>query len=296
MKVGRTVSARIPKREIKKGPSFLFTGAIGATAPKPLFYLKKNAPRFFSLAGRRPAKVGRATRAIRLRTARRSGQDRLVFGLEQEARPQRLGRAARMRFSTHPHMPRHACVYKLVNDGHLPEHCTQDIQPSAHSAGPRGCASAPIRTCHGMSACTNSSMTATYPSTALRTSSRLRANARRPHFCSRSFAASMNNCGRWVGSQRAESAWYLALNRRSQASMRRATLAATSCSSRRCRWRRAGVAPTHADPKPSASARRSNVLKPPLSPPDILKPYNPKKIGTRSRPRRAPCGVCSFSN
>jgi type 1 fimbriae regulatory protein FimB/type 1 fimbriae regulatory protein FimE len=31
---------------------------------------------------------------------------------------QRLGRAARMPFSLHPHMLRHACGYKLANDGH----------------------------------------------------------------------------------------------------------------------------------------------------------------------------------
>jgi site-specific recombinase XerD len=31
---------------------------------------------------------------------------------------QRLGKAARMPFSLHPHMLRHACGYKLANDGH----------------------------------------------------------------------------------------------------------------------------------------------------------------------------------
>src|SRR5262249_11292811 len=31
---------------------------------------------------------------------------------------QRLGEAARMRFALHPHMLRHACGYKLANDGH----------------------------------------------------------------------------------------------------------------------------------------------------------------------------------
>ena len=31
---------------------------------------------------------------------------------------QRLGNAARMPFSLHPHMLRHACGYKLANDGH----------------------------------------------------------------------------------------------------------------------------------------------------------------------------------
>jgi hypothetical protein len=145
MKIGRSVFGTHSQERDKKGPSFLFTGAIGATAPKPLFYLKKNAPRFFSLAGRRPAKVGRATatacrcgtdprrpQAIRLRTARRSGQDRLVFGLEQEAS---------------------AFEREL-------------IRALSASAGPPGCPSAPIRTCYGMPAGTNSPMTATYPSTA----------------------------------------------------------------------------------------------------------------------------------
>jgi site-specific recombinase XerD len=31
---------------------------------------------------------------------------------------QRLGKAARMPFQPHPHMLRHACGYKLANDGH----------------------------------------------------------------------------------------------------------------------------------------------------------------------------------
>jgi site-specific recombinase XerD len=31
---------------------------------------------------------------------------------------QRLGKAARMPFPLHPHMLRHACGYKLANDGH----------------------------------------------------------------------------------------------------------------------------------------------------------------------------------
>jgi type 1 fimbriae regulatory protein FimB/type 1 fimbriae regulatory protein FimE len=31
---------------------------------------------------------------------------------------QRLGEAAKMPFSIHPHMLRHACGYKLANDGH----------------------------------------------------------------------------------------------------------------------------------------------------------------------------------
>jgi type 1 fimbriae regulatory protein FimB/type 1 fimbriae regulatory protein FimE len=31
---------------------------------------------------------------------------------------QRLGKAAKMPFNTHPHMLRHACGYKLANDGH----------------------------------------------------------------------------------------------------------------------------------------------------------------------------------
>jgi site-specific recombinase XerD len=31
---------------------------------------------------------------------------------------QRLGEAAKMPFSLHPHMLRHACGYKLANDGH----------------------------------------------------------------------------------------------------------------------------------------------------------------------------------
>ena len=31
---------------------------------------------------------------------------------------QRLGKAARMPFAVHPHMLRHACGFKLANDGH----------------------------------------------------------------------------------------------------------------------------------------------------------------------------------
>ena len=31
---------------------------------------------------------------------------------------QRLGEAAKMPFAIHPHMLRHACGYKLANDGH----------------------------------------------------------------------------------------------------------------------------------------------------------------------------------
>ena len=31
---------------------------------------------------------------------------------------QRLGKAAEMPFAVHPHMLRHACGYKLANDGH----------------------------------------------------------------------------------------------------------------------------------------------------------------------------------
>jgi site-specific recombinase XerD len=30
----------------------------------------------------------------------------------------RLGKAAKMPFSVHPHMLRHACGFKLANDGH----------------------------------------------------------------------------------------------------------------------------------------------------------------------------------
>jgi hypothetical protein len=31
---------------------------------------------------------------------------------------ERLGKAAKMPFRVHPHMPRHACGRKLANDGH----------------------------------------------------------------------------------------------------------------------------------------------------------------------------------
>jgi hypothetical protein len=37
---------------------------------------------------------------------------------------QRLGKAAKMPFSLHPHMLRHACGYKLANDGHDTEPCS----------------------------------------------------------------------------------------------------------------------------------------------------------------------------
>jgi hypothetical protein len=57
---------------------------------------------------------------------------------------QRLGKAAKMPFSLHPHMLRHACGYKLANDGQ-PEPCstisatrtssTPSATPSFHPTG-----------------------------------------------------------------------------------------------------------------------------------------------------------------
>src|SRR5262249_50305377 len=41
---------------------------------------------------------------------------------------QRLGKAARIPFQLHPHMLRHACGYKLANDGH-------DTRPLQHYLG-----------------------------------------------------------------------------------------------------------------------------------------------------------------
>jgi integrase len=49
------------------------------------------------------------TRGLRLRHGARRGFHHLI---------QRLGKAARMPFPLHPHMLRHACGYKLANDGH----------------------------------------------------------------------------------------------------------------------------------------------------------------------------------
>jgi Phage integrase family len=58
---------------------------------------------------------------------------------------QRLGKAAEMPFPLHPHMLRHACGYKLANDGHDPEPCstisatrtssTPSATPSFHPTG-----------------------------------------------------------------------------------------------------------------------------------------------------------------
>jgi len=43
---------------------------------------------------------------------------------------QRTGEAAKLPFAVHPHMPRHACGYKLANDGH-------DTRSLAHYLGHR---------------------------------------------------------------------------------------------------------------------------------------------------------------
>jgi hypothetical protein len=58
---------------------------------------------------------------------------------------QRLGKAARMSLSLHPHMLRHACGYKLANDGHDTEpystisatrtSSTPSATPSFHPTG-----------------------------------------------------------------------------------------------------------------------------------------------------------------
>ena len=58
---------------------------------------------------------------------------------------QRLGKAAKMPFPLHPHMLRHACGYKLANEGTIPEPCsttsatrtssTPSDTPSFHPTG-----------------------------------------------------------------------------------------------------------------------------------------------------------------
>ena len=58
---------------------------------------------------------------------------------------QRLGKTAKMPFPLHPHMLRHACGYKLANDGTIPEPCstisvtrtssTPSDTPSFHPTG-----------------------------------------------------------------------------------------------------------------------------------------------------------------
>ena len=44
--------------------------------------------------------------------------DAYVFNSERGGPIQRLGEAAKMPFAIHPHMLRHACGYKLANDGY----------------------------------------------------------------------------------------------------------------------------------------------------------------------------------
>jgi integrase len=44
--------------------------------------------------------------------------DAHVFVSERGNQSQRLGEAANMPFPIHPHMLRHACGFKLANDGH----------------------------------------------------------------------------------------------------------------------------------------------------------------------------------
>ena len=58
---------------------------------------------------------GDEIRALR-KLRRESPNEAYVFGFHHLI--QRLGNAARMPFSLHPHMLRHACGYKLANDGH----------------------------------------------------------------------------------------------------------------------------------------------------------------------------------
>jgi integrase len=55
----------------------------------------------------------------------------------------RLGQAAKMPFSVHPHMLRHACGFKLANDGHdhagstaLPRSQEHPAHGSLHRASP----------------------------------------------------------------------------------------------------------------------------------------------------------------
>ncbi len=70
--------------------------------------------------------TGIELRALR-RIQREQGQGRYVFMSERDAPISgagfrrmltRLGEAAGMLFSIHPHMLRHACGFKLANDGH----------------------------------------------------------------------------------------------------------------------------------------------------------------------------------
>jgi type 1 fimbriae regulatory protein FimE len=59
---------------------------------------------------------GDEIRALR-KLRRESPTEAYVFVTERGG-PKRLGKAARMPFPLHPHMLRHACGYKLANDGH----------------------------------------------------------------------------------------------------------------------------------------------------------------------------------
>ena len=70
--------------------------------------------------------TGSELRALR-RLQREQESGRYVFMSEREAPMsgvgfrrmiRRLGKTAKMPFSVHPHMLRHACGYKLANDGH----------------------------------------------------------------------------------------------------------------------------------------------------------------------------------
>ena len=58
--------------------------------------------------------VGSYSAELRVRDrARLASDDRLV-----PADVQRTGQTAKLAFAVHPHMLRHACGYKLTNDGH----------------------------------------------------------------------------------------------------------------------------------------------------------------------------------
>lgn len=70
--------------------------------------------------------TGVELRALR-RLQREQAPGRYVFMSERDAPMsppgfrrmiERVGKAAKMPFNTHPHMLRHACGYKLANDGH----------------------------------------------------------------------------------------------------------------------------------------------------------------------------------
>jgi integrase len=60
---------------------------------------------------------GDEIRALR-RLRRENPPDAYVFVTERRGHIKRLGKAAGLPFKVHPHMLRHACGFKLANDGH----------------------------------------------------------------------------------------------------------------------------------------------------------------------------------